>query len=222
MDEKKVWEQPSDENVEIKVDENKEEKLEEKPTDNSTKEELGSQFGKFKDAESLLSAYNSLQAEFTKKCQKLSEYEKKSGENEQKTPIFEGTDWNDKVSDFVNSHTYAKKFASEISQELIDDPSISVLDNALDVAWGRVMSKNYKPAEEMIKDDKFIGDYVLNNEQIKQKVLEGYIQDLGANKIPPLVSASSGGDIAFATQKKATSLSEAKSLVEAIFNIKGK
>lgn len=34
--------------------------------------------GKFKDTESLLNAYNSLQAEFTRKCQKLSELEKQS------------------------------------------------------------------------------------------------------------------------------------------------
>ena len=33
-------------------------------------------FGKFKSSEALLEAYNSLQAEFTKKCQRLSELEK--------------------------------------------------------------------------------------------------------------------------------------------------
>ena len=33
--------------------------------------------GKFKDVSSLLTAYNNLQAEFTKKCQKLSEISKK-------------------------------------------------------------------------------------------------------------------------------------------------
>lgn len=38
--------------------------------------ELGSPFGKFKTAESLLDAYNNLQSEFTKKCQKISELQK--------------------------------------------------------------------------------------------------------------------------------------------------
>lgn len=37
---------------------------------------LGSPFGKFKTAESLLDAYNNLQSEFTKKCQKISELQK--------------------------------------------------------------------------------------------------------------------------------------------------
>ena len=37
----------------------------------------GSPLGKFKDSEALLGAYNELQSEFTRKCQKLSETEKK-------------------------------------------------------------------------------------------------------------------------------------------------
>ena len=41
----------------------------------------GSPFGKFKTAESLLDAYNNLQSEFTKKCQKISELQKNIEEN---------------------------------------------------------------------------------------------------------------------------------------------
>ena len=41
----------------------------------------GSIFGKFKDAKTLLDAYNSLQSEFTRKCQKLSQLQKLLGEN---------------------------------------------------------------------------------------------------------------------------------------------
>lgn len=39
------------------------------------KEKADGSIGKFKNTESLLSAYNNLQAEFTRKCQKLSELE---------------------------------------------------------------------------------------------------------------------------------------------------
>ena len=41
---------------------------------NSTTQDEGSIFGKFKDAKTLLDAYNSLQAEFTRKCQKLADF----------------------------------------------------------------------------------------------------------------------------------------------------
>ncbi len=51
-----------------------------------TEEEVGAKtgqasFGKFKDADSLLKAYNSLTAEFTKRCQKIKELESKINEN---------------------------------------------------------------------------------------------------------------------------------------------
>ena len=41
----------------------------------------GSIYGKFKDAQTLLDAYNSLQAEFTRKSQKLAEIQKQIEEN---------------------------------------------------------------------------------------------------------------------------------------------
>ena len=55
-----------------------------------TEKEIGDKksevsFGKFKDAESLVNAYNSLQSEFTKRCQKIKELEGKLAESENKT-----------------------------------------------------------------------------------------------------------------------------------------
>ena len=44
--------------------------------DSATQE--GSIYGKFKDAKTLLDAYNSLQAEFTRKSQKLAEFQKEN------------------------------------------------------------------------------------------------------------------------------------------------
>ena len=67
-------------------------------------EQTGSQLGKFSSPESLLEAYNNLQREFTKKCQKLSEYEKQnvdnakgetspSDETKEIAPAFESKQW---------------------------------------------------------------------------------------------------------------------------------
>lgn len=215
MEQTEAWEQPTlQDNVPVA----------DAKTDLSTtsSEDVGSQFGKFKDAESLLDAYNNLQAEFTRKCQKLSEFEKqeKQRENLDHQPVFDKDDWQQQVSLFLSKHEDAKKFASEISNEILTNPSLSNSKDALELAWANVISKKYKPMDEMINDDKFINDYVLSNEQIKQKILSNYVKNIESKKIPPII-ASSGGNIAFPTTKKANTLSEAKSLVEAIFNIKG-
>lgn len=52
----------------------------------------GSPFGKFKDSTSLLSAYNSLQAEFTRKSQRLAELEKSFALSQKNTALQPGTD----------------------------------------------------------------------------------------------------------------------------------
>ena len=174
-------------------------------------------YGKFKDAQSLLEAYNNLQAEFTRKCQKLSELEKT--QQSEAVPVFSKEDWQNKVSDFVNTHSEAKKFASEISQEIISNPSLQKKEDALELAWAKVLGKNYKGVDEIVKDEKFVNDYVLSSEQIKQKILSSYIKELDTN-LPPFVTSSSGGEIAFSKPIKASTLSEAKQLVEEIFNIK--
>ena len=50
-------------------------------TENPSETQEGSTLGKFKDVQTLLDAYNSLQAEFTRKSQKLSELQKESDKN---------------------------------------------------------------------------------------------------------------------------------------------
>ena len=62
-------------------------------------------YGKFKSAEELLKAYNALEGEFTKRSQKLSEYEKKSAE----------PDWESKVNKFVGKYPIAEKYVKHLT-----------------------------------------------------------------------------------------------------------
>lgn len=68
-----IMEQPKDEQVEVTDVKEKQNDLLEK--ESATSISTDGSIGKFKDVESLLSAYNNLQAEFTRKCQKVSELE---------------------------------------------------------------------------------------------------------------------------------------------------
>ena len=188
----------------------------------SSSEQNGSQLGKFKDTDALLSAYNSLQAEFTKKCQKLSELEKqKEQKAEDLTPIFMNENWSDKVTEFLTQNQEAKNYASEISEYIIKNPNMAKNDNALEIAWANVVQKNYVSPEKLVGDEAFVDKYIMSNADIKQKILNEYIKQIQTTTPPPVISTKSGGSIAFATQKQPLSLSEAKSLVEEIFNTKG-
>ena len=85
--------------------------------------------GKFKDAESLLSAYNSLQAEFTRKSQRLSELEKQAAEQNDavqqacktaNTPLYERENWSEIVADFLSSNEDAKPYSKESCNEIME------------------------------------------------------------------------------------------------------
>ena len=67
-------------------------------------EGASSQYGKFKDANSLFKAYNELQSEFTRKCQRLSELETKTQDNAAlSAPRVEEESWQDHVDDFIKN-----------------------------------------------------------------------------------------------------------------------
>ena len=76
--------------------------------------------GKFKNTESLLNAYNSLQAEFTRKCQRLSELESKA----------QATTEN--VEDYIkNNQNLVGKILKHYVAEIQNNPSpVSISDSA--------------------------------------------------------------------------------------------
>ena len=63
----------------------------------------GSPFGKFKDSTSLLSAYNSLQAEFTRKSQRLAELEKSFALSQKNTALQPETDTSENKAEINES-----------------------------------------------------------------------------------------------------------------------
>lgn len=187
----------------------------------SSSQENGSQLGKFKDAETLLSAYNNLQAEFTKKCQKLSELERQNVDASNSTPIYMSEQWTDKVSQFLQKNQDAKNYASEISDFILNNPEIQKSENPLELAWGKIVQQKYVAPEKIIEDESYIEKYIINNSSIKQKILNQYLNEIQKNSSPPLISSKDGGNIAFLSQKQPTSLLEAKKMVEQLFNAKG-
>lgn len=183
-----------------------------------------SSLGKFKDTTSLLSAYNSLQAEFTKKCQKLSEITKQLNDNqtlnkEESMPVFADANWQENVSNFLSKNTEAQKYSGEIANEILMDKNLQSSPNALELAWARVMQKNYAEPEKLSNDQNFINEKILSRDDVKKQVLEEYFKNLQNVKTPPVIT--SDGSVASIVEKKPTTMQEAKLAVEKLFNLKG-
>lgn len=190
------------------------------------KPEADGSLGKFKDAESLLSAYNSLQAEFTKKCQKLSQTQKlldeavaSDAESNKAEPIFSTDHWNEAVTDFLKQNAKAKEYSGEIATEIMNDKELQNSPNALELAWARVMQKKFESPKTLALDKKFIDEQILSRQEVKEQVLNEYFKNLQNVKTPPVIAKS--GTVAFVAPKEPKSMAEAKDMVEKLFNLKG-
>lgn len=210
----KIGEQPENEQVQENVKE-----------EGTTTSENGSSFGKFSSAESLLSAYNNLQAEFTRKCQKLSELEKKVDNvkeeqiEEKVTPTYENEDWNRKVATFLENNEEAKNFSKEICDEIVNSPELSLKSDALELAWAKIKAEKYKAPEDMVKDNEFVENFILSNDEIKKKVLDIYIRQISENKAPPTISSSVKGAINLSPKSSPKSLDDARRIVEQLLKV---
>ena len=181
--------------------------------------EIGS-LGKFKDTDSLLSAYNNLQAEFTRKCQSLSQLQKQISDNveEQVTPVYLNDDWNEKVYAFLENNKQAKPYAKEISQMILNDETLAKSPDALSLAWSKIALQNYKSPSECIEDDEFINSVVLKSEKVKQAVINHISEQIKNSNNPNLINSNSGGSIGSLKIKTPASLTEAKELARKFFD----
>ena len=198
----KSWEQPQTQAQTGEVDNTKEE----------AQKSEGSH-GKFKDADALLSAYNSLQAEFTRKCQRLAELEKQKEEQAlDSTPLYERENWSEIVADFLSKNDEAKPFSKEICAEIMNNPKGYLDERSLDLAYAKVM-KNHIVDEAKMQDKNFVEDYVLSSDEIKDKVLKIYLEEL-SHSAPPKVLSSGVGETFSKKVVRPATLEEAKQFVQ--------
>ena len=169
---------------------------------NSESQEEGSMFGKFKDAKTLLDAYNSLQAEFTRKCQKLAEFQK---ENEESANFINYKT----LDDFINDTTDSDKYKKEITEILVNDNEINNLPNKYQVAFKIVKETENKFANNL-NDQEFLDKYILNNENIKTQIINSYLSSLNNISTTPKVITGNSTNVYFSpNNSKPKTLKEA-------------
>lgn len=182
----------------------------------------GSPLGKFKNPEMLLDAYNELQSEFTRKCQKLSDAEKKLQEvssvdnQNNKDNTSNEFAWKDKVAEFLQSHKNASDMMEEIANEIVRDENLSVSPDGLEKAYSKVIERKYIPHSELAGNQEFLEKYIYSNDQIKNKIIEDYISTIKSNQ-SPITITSDGFSRGVATSNKFGSLEDARQFVENMF-----
>ena len=178
--------------------------------------EVGSQegdLGKFKNVQALMDAYNSLQAEFTKKCQLLSQLQKDKTESssEQTMPEQNSENNENELKLFLQSNEEAKKFEEEIKEKFSSNSSSSPYR----VAWAEVVLNHLKDSDKA--NDPFIEQYVLSDENVKNKIIEEYIKQLSTSKPPLTISSHSGQRLSGTLPDSPQTLADAKKIVDKMF-----
>lgn len=183
--------------------------------------------GKFKSVQALMDAYNNLQAEFTKKCQVLSELKKDKTEemakenfdHEEKTEVStEETNVSpedlteEKFNQFLSENSEAQEYAEEIKEKISSQKNSSPYE----VAWAKVILGKLK--EENENSDKIINQYVLSNENVKNKIIENYLKELSNSKSPLVISSQSGERVSGVMPDTPKTLKDAKKLVNKMFS----
>ena len=175
----------------------------EKITENSTSNfeshttavdmELGDEnlsIGKFKDVKSLFDAYNSLQAEFTRRCQKVKELER---ENER-----------------LNNEITSASKSSLLDGENIEGEKVAQ-SSPLKVDDGQEELSTEKSLKEQIdyyKSSEYLFDAISQNQSVKDEIINRYLSSVQSSK--PTVKLMTGNG-----QSVVTPPSKPKTLVEA-------
>lgn len=190
---------------------------------NGIEKQDGSPLGKFKDSAKLLDAYNELQSEFTRKCQRLSDAEKKLQEfsfekNASKTQTENKNEfaWNKNIREFLQSHKNASSLVEEITDEIINDENLRQSEDGLEKAYARVIEKKYIPHSELANSQDFLEKYIYSNENIKNKIIKDYVSTLQNHKNPITIS-NEGFSRGVASGSKIESLEDARRYVENMF-----
>lgn len=147
---------------------------------------------KFKSVEELEKAYNSLQKEFTKRCQKLAQLEREMSASKVETP----EQWKTKVDKFFVETPDAKRFAREIAEEISKDNRLRTRSDCLEVALSRVLMGKYRRPEDLATDEDFLREHILGSDFVKKAVIDRYMKDLREGKPPVLISRAGQNTVA--------------------------
>jgi len=173
-----------------------------------------SPLGKFANEEELAKAYRALEAEFTRRSQRLRELEKAAEEGAKLEGQTEGkvVGWEEKVSNLFAKYPVARTFSAEIEEYIKQNNDIIAQDDCLEYALINVLSKTLaNKAEHKDKEQ----DSNENQELLREQIIAEYISSL--NKQAPKVMPR-GGEIPTAPPLKPSTIAEAGLLAKKILN----
>ncbi|MBR1890393.1 MAG: hypothetical protein IJ817_01740 [Clostridia bacterium] len=175
--------------------------------DEESKAERGVPIGKFRNVDDLYHAYNNLQAEFTKKCQRLSELEKdKTSETKAQEEKLDA-----EFKMFLLENKDAFSYADEIKNLVLQDEALKADEKPFDKVWKKMVYEKMSSPNKA--EEPIIQNLILNDDELKDLVIKNYVKELQKHNNPVIMPSGSGERVTKPVTQKPESFEEAKKVV---------
>lgn len=154
-------------------------------------------FGKFRTGDELLQAYNSLEAEFTRRSQKIKELEGKLGNTQ------ESEKWNSRVSELKKRFPAAEGLDGEIADYVGVHKELLGSDDCLEKALLGVLAERYSQTTTAAQNN---GKGTDGQNAYKNKIIAEYLEGV-SKSAPP--SVETGGEIPVVLPQRPSTVREA-------------
>lgn len=133
--------------------------------------------------------------------------------------------WLDKVQAFSSQHPDIDQFSQDMGRIIMQNPVLRDLPNGLEIAYNAAKGQQYRPAQDptsYLQDQEFVKNNILNNQQIRDQIIQQYLTELQQGGQPMSIGqASVSGSTPVGTPKRPTSLDEAGEMALSWFNKQG-
>lgn len=167
--------------------------------------------GKFDNVEMLQDAYKSLQAEFTRKSQELANLKRMSKGSNLQNAL-------DNFVEYSRENKLDEKLINEVAQKFLDDETLKDDKFGLTQAVYRAMSDRMEADARNLQSDDWVYELVNSRENIKQKIINEYINNCTNGNVPPLIVNTYGANMVASTPNAPTTLEEVANIMNKWLN----
>ncbi len=174
-------------------------------------------YGKFSTAKDLLDAYNSLQSEFTRRCQKVKELEREiGGLKKVEKPILDSLSSSSQVGKPAFKDTYPE--TQGIIKSLYDLAASSGDDaeGFLERAYVKYLKDKAEKQSEYFSSKEYIRSKINDDEDIKNEIIREYLGNVNASK-PKVWQYMGNGNGVISAPSKPKTLQDATKIALQIF-----
>ncbi|MBR2860836.1 MAG: hypothetical protein IKB86_03270 [Clostridia bacterium] len=117
------------------------------------------------------------------------------------------------IEEFLSEYPLAERFVDEICLCLEENPDLEGKEGLIK-ALASVLCSSWRDESQLAQDEKFLNNYVFNNQQVRKTILEDYLNEIASNRGPVLTKS---GALPKTKMEKPQTIRSAGELARALF-----